>query len=63
MRNLKLMDFVVFDGPCPFLLCTDGRPHKHPVCPDCGAVRFENLFCKRCRAERGIDLPGRVPSK
>jgi hypothetical protein len=42
---------VHFDGPCPFLTCLDSAPHDHPVCPDCGAVRYGNMFCATCRRE------------
>jgi hypothetical protein len=38
-----------FEGPCPFLGCLDPGPHDHPVCPDCGAVRYGNPFyCPTC---------------
>jgi len=40
------------DGPCPFLLCLETEPHRHPICGTCGAVRFGNLFCKECQRER-----------
>ena len=46
------------DGPCPFLLCLETGPHEHPICPECGAVRFGNLFCPRCRKEHKIVIPG-----
>lgn len=39
-----------FDGPCPFLLCLEDGPHDHPICPDCGAVRYGNMYCPTCRA-------------
>jgi len=39
-----------FDGPCPFLLCLEEGPHDHPICPDCGAVRYGNMFCETCQA-------------
>lgn len=42
--------YVHFDGPCPFLMCLETGPHDHPICPDCGAVRYGNLFCKTCRS-------------
>lgn len=38
------------DGPCPFLTCEEPGPHRHPICPECGAVRFGNLFCATCRS-------------
>lgn len=37
------------DGPCPFLLCLQTGPHDHPICPDCGAVRFGAIDCPICR--------------
>lgn len=43
------MSDVTFDGACPFLTCLEEGPHSHPVCPDCGAVRWGNLFCPTCR--------------
>ncbi len=39
---------MVFDGPCPFLTCTDTEWHAHPACPACGAVRYGNLNCPTC---------------
>lgn len=39
---------MIFDGPCPFLTCDDTGWHAHPACPDCGAVRYGNLFCRTC---------------
>jgi hypothetical protein len=41
---------VRFDGPCPFLTCLQTEPHDHPVCPDCGAVRWGNAYCETCRS-------------
>lgn len=39
------------NGPCPFLTCLETGPHEHPVCPDCGAVRYGNPFgCPTCLA-------------
>lgn len=38
-----------FPGSCPYLLCLETGPHDHPVCPDCGAVRYGNIFCITCR--------------
>ncbi len=46
------MKTMKFDGVCPFLLCQETGPHAHPVCPDCGVVRFGNMFCPTCRRER-----------
>ena len=50
-----------FDGPCPFLACLEAGPHDHPICPDCGAVRYGNLTCNTCRRQAneayGWDLP------
>jgi hypothetical protein len=45
---------VQFDGPCPFLTCGEKGPHSHPVCPECGAVRYGNLFCETCRQNRSL---------
>ena len=41
----------VFDAlDCPFPSCLAEDFHSHLVCPDCGAVRFGNLYCQgRCR--------------
>ena len=44
-----MSDSVRFDGPCPFLMCSARRAHSHPVCPDCGAVRYGNISCPTCR--------------
>lgn len=41
---------------CPFLLCLVRGPHAHPVCPQCGAVRFGNLSCDLCNAYHGDPL-------
>ena len=48
---------VEFEGSCPFLMCLETLPHSHPVCPDCGAVRFGNLGCKTCREYHEIIDP------
>lgn len=40
---------VHFNGPCPYLLCLETGPHDHPICPECGAVRYGNIFCPTCR--------------
>ena len=45
----KVKKYVPFDGPCPFLMCLETGPHVHPVCPECGSVRYGNMFCKECR--------------
>ena len=37
-------------GYCPFLTCLRTKPHTHPICPDCGAVRYGSLFCETCNA-------------
>lgn len=42
-------EFMDFDGQCPFLACVEDEPHKHAICPNCGAVRFGNLYCYACR--------------
>jgi hypothetical protein len=34
---------------CPFLLCLKPVPHDHEICPECGAVRYGNLFCGTCQ--------------
>lgn len=42
-------DNVHFDGPCPFLTCLVTEPHDHPICAQCGAVRYGNPFhCQTC---------------
>ena len=38
---------------CPFLACVVRQPHTHPICPDCGAVRYGNIMCRTCVALRG----------
>lgn len=48
---------ATFDGPCPFALCHAEGPHSHTVCPDCGAVRHGNIFCKTCRAYLDSEQP------
>ncbi len=42
---------VWFDGQCPFLTCLKTERHSHPVCPECGALRYGNMFCKECRKQ------------
>ncbi len=39
-----------FDGACPFLTCLEAGPHDHEICPDCGAVRYGNIYCLTCRS-------------
>lgn len=39
---------MAFDGPCPFLTCLAQGPHTHPICPECGSVRYGNMFCPEC---------------
>jgi hypothetical protein len=39
---------VRFEGTCPFVGCAKTYPHEHSTCPDCGAVRFGNMFCNTC---------------
>lgn len=51
---------VVIPGSCPFLTCLVGQPHAHPVCPDCGAVRYGNAFCETCRDLRTDPNPHRL---
>ena len=43
------MSTIRFEGPCPFLTCLETNPHEHEICPDCGAVRYGNLYCATCR--------------
>lgn len=50
----KVKNYVPFDGSCPFLTCLETGPHVHPVCPECGAVRYGNIFCGECRKQAGI---------
>lgn len=40
---------IHFPGSCPYLLCLEAGPHDHPVCPQCGAVRYGNIYCPICR--------------
>lgn len=47
------MTVVLTGATCPFLLCLVTEAHTHPVCPDCGAVRYGNIFCPTCRDLRG----------
>lgn len=42
-------DRITFEGPCPFLTCFETSGHSHPVCPECCAVRYGNIFCPTCR--------------
>ena len=42
---------IYFDGPCPFLFCMETEAHDHPICPNCGAVRYGNLDCPICQTE------------
>lgn len=47
------VDVVRFDGPCPYLMCAQTSVHAHPVCPECGAVRYGNAFgCETCKVQR-----------
>jgi hypothetical protein len=41
-----------YDGPCPFMYCGKKALHIHPICPNCGALRFGNYYCKLCRQYR-----------
>jgi hypothetical protein len=36
---------------CPLRSCSNKEMHSHPVCPDCGAVAFQNLACATCRQQ------------
>lgn len=49
-----MVKYVEYDGPCPFLTCLATGPHKHPICPKCGAVRYGNIYCDECR--RNVDM-------
>lgn len=41
-------------GFCPFLTCLIDGPHDHPICPNCGAVRYGNPFnCATCAQHLG----------
>lgn len=42
------------DGPCPMLLCLNTGRHAHPICPECEAVDYGNLFCATCRRFRPL---------
>lgn len=48
MAETKL---IHFDGPCPFLMCLETDSHDHPICPDCGAVRYGNPECPTCQTD------------
>lgn len=38
---------------CPFVLCNEDREHTHPICPECGALRYGNAWhCDTCSKER-----------
>jgi len=43
------MKEITFEGSCPFLFCLKTEAHSHPVCPECGAVRYGNLYCETCK--------------
>lgn len=47
---------IFFLGVCPFLTCLRTEPHSHPICPECGAVRYGNIFCAFCRDHWTSDL-------
>ena len=47
---------AVFSWNCPFLMCHEERPHRHSICPSCGAVRFGNLSCRQCRLAHELKL-------
>ena len=40
-----------FDGPTPLLTDLETELHFLPVCPECEAVQFGNMFCDTCRSE------------
>ncbi|MBA7496141.1 hypothetical protein ES702_06739 [subsurface metagenome] len=46
------LNYIYFEGACPFLLCTKQKPHLHSICPECRSVRHGNLFCGTCREYR-----------
>lgn len=47
--------YITIDGYCPFLTCSEPSPHQHAVCPDCGAVRYGNMFCGTCVAHQEVE--------
>jgi hypothetical protein len=51
---------IFFDAHCPFLMCTEAEPHGHDVCPECGAVRFGNLWCRTCLTHAPISAEFRA---
>lgn len=48
------VQYTQFEGPCPFLMCLAVGPHRHPICPKCGAVGYGNISCDECR--RNVDI-------
>ena len=49
-----MVQYMHFDGSCPFLLCLADCPHDHPICPKCGAVGYGNICCEECRRNTDI---------
>jgi len=41
-------EFLHYNRSCPFLICLETKPHRHPVCPKCGSVKFGNISCDVC---------------
>jgi hypothetical protein len=52
----KVEEYWHSDGPCPFLTCLQTEPHDHPICPECRAVKWGNMFCKTCRSHWPVTL-------
>lgn len=48
---MTITKMMQFDGPCPFLICQITKPHEHAICPECGAVRYGNMYCDTCKKE------------
>ncbi len=49
-HRIKRHREIFFEGACPFLTCLEQGAHSHPICPDCGAVKYGNpFFCPTCR--------------
>lgn len=49
-----MVKYLELDGPCPLLMCFAEGPHKHPICPKCGAVAYGNIVCAECRRNTDI---------
>jgi len=50
------MKYVEYDGPCLMLFCLATGPHKHPICPKCGAVAYGNINCDVCSSPENVDM-------